>query len=92
MNWAGEKFQGLEMSMNERQIKSQMKVGAGLALFGLMCPFFWISLFSGSSSTEKWLYGVHSCIFIAIGLVFLGKGWYDLDRMRVSAGIQKSEP
>ena len=40
------------MSMNERQIKSQMKVGAGLALFGLVCPFFWISLVSGSSRTR----------------------------------------
>ena len=35
------------MSSNERQIKSQIKVGAGLAIFGLVCPFFWMSLFSG---------------------------------------------
>jgi hypothetical protein len=91
MDRAREKIQGPKMSMNERQIKSQMKVGAGLALFGLVCPFFWLSLFSGSSSTETWVYGAHSCIFIAIGLVFLGKGWYDLDRMRVTMGIQKSE-
>ncbi|GEM_PF-872946 len=91
MNWAREKLQGPEMSMNERQIKSQMKVGAGLTIFGVVCPFFWISLFSGTSSTETWVYGAHSCIFILIGLVFLGKGWYDLDRMRVTMGIQKSE-
>jgi len=75
------------MSSNERQIKSQMKVGAGLALFGLVCPFFWLSLFSGSSGSETWVYGVHSGIFMAIGLALLGKGWYDLKQVRVKSGI-----
>jgi hypothetical protein len=53
----------MRMPFNERQIKSQMKVGAGLALFGLVCPFFWLSLFSGNSGFEAWVYGVHSGIF-----------------------------
>lgn len=68
----------MKMASNERQIKSQMKVGAGLALFGLVCPFFWLSFFSDNSGFETWVYGVHSGIFILIGLVLLGKGWYDL--------------
>ena len=79
------------MSSNERQIKSQMKVGAGLALFGLVCPFFWISLFSGSSGSETWVYGVHSGIFIMIGIALLGKGLYDLKQVRVKRGIKTSE-
>jgi hypothetical protein len=66
----------------ERNVKNQMKIGAGLALFGLVCPFFWISLFSGNSGFETWVYGVHSGIFILIGLALLGKGWYDLKRVR----------
>jgi len=81
----------MRMSSNERQIKSQMKVGAGLALFGLVCPFFWISLFSGSSGSETWVYGVHSGIFIMIGIALLGKGLYDLKQVRVKRGIKTSE-
>jgi len=81
----------MRMSSNERQIKSQMKVGAGLALFGLVCPFFWMSLFSGSSGSETWVYGVHSGIFIMIGIALLGKGLYDLKQVRVKRGIKTSE-
>ncbi|MEI6842511.1 MAG: hypothetical protein WCK53_14680 [Methanomicrobiales archaeon] len=76
--------------MNKRQIESQMKVGAGLALFGLVCPFFWLSLFSGNSSSGTWVYGAHTCIFIVIGFAFLGKGWYDLKRFRAIPQINNS--
>jgi hypothetical protein len=81
----------IRISSNERQIKSQMKVGAGLALFGLVCPFFWLSLFSGNSGFEAWVYGVHSGIFMGIGIALLGKGWYDLKCMRVNRRTLKSE-
>jgi hypothetical protein len=76
------------MPSSERQIKSLMKVGAGLALFGLVCPFFRMSLFSGNSWFETWVYGIHSGIFILIGLALLGKGWYDLKRSRTYSPIK----
>jgi hypothetical protein len=85
------KYGGM-MSPRERQLKSQMKVGAGLALFGLVCPFFWLSLVSENSSTETWVYGAHSGIFVVIGLVFLGKGWYDLKRFRSVPQINNPGP
>jgi len=72
----------------ERNIKSQMKIGAGIALFGLLCPFFWISLFSGNSVYETWVYGVHSSFFIAIGFALLGMGWYDLKHIRTPVQIK----
>jgi len=72
------------MPPSERLIKSQMKIGTGLALFGLVCPFFWLSLFSGNSGFETWVYGVHSSIFIVIGFALLGKGWYDLKCIRAN--------
>jgi hypothetical protein len=81
----------MKMPSNERQIKSQMKVGTGLALFGLVCPFFWLSLFSGNSGFEAWVYGVHSGIFMVIGLALLGKGWYDLKRSRTDSPIKTSK-
>jgi len=73
------------MSSNERRIKSQMKVGAGFAFFGLACPFFWLNLFYGDSGFETWVYGIHSGIFIIIVLALLGKGWYDLKQVRINA-------
>jgi hypothetical protein len=76
----------IPMPANERQIKSQMKVGAGFALFGIVCPFFWLSLFSGNSGSETWVYGVHSGIFILIGIVLLGKGWFELKRLAALSG------
>jgi len=79
------------MPPSERLIKSQMKIGAGLALFGLVCPFFWLSLFSGNSGFETWVYGVHSGFFIMIGLALLGKGWYDLKRVRVDTPVKNPE-
>ena len=70
------------MQSNERQIKSQIKVGIGLAIFGIVCPFFRLSLFSGGTSHETWVYGLHSGFFILLGLIVLGKGWYDLKQVR----------
>ncbi|MCX5856166.1 MAG: hypothetical protein NTZ24_16610 [Deltaproteobacteria bacterium] len=79
------------MPQTERLLKSQMKIGAGLALFGLLCPFFWLSAFSGNAGFETWVYGVHSSIFIVLGLVVLGKGWYDLKCIRIKNQIKTSE-
>lgn len=58
-----------------------MKIGAGLALFGLICPFFWISLFLGNSPHETWVYGLHSLCLIVTGSIILGKGWYDIKQL-----------
>ncbi|MCX6689399.1 MAG: hypothetical protein NTZ39_06900 [Methanoregula sp.] len=76
------------MPPSERLIKSQMKIGAGVALFGLVCPFFWMSLFSGNPGFETWVYGVHSGFFIVIGFALLGKGWYDLKLVRTPIEIK----
>lgn len=74
-------IQESKMRSDERQAKSLMKIGAGLALFGLVCPFFWISLFWGSSPHETWVYGLHSLCFIVIGSILVGKGWYDIKQL-----------
>lgn len=79
------------MPSHEREIKSLMKVGAGLAVFGVVCPFFWLSLFYGTSEFETKIYGIHSVAFIVIGLVLLGKGWYDLKRVQAIKRIKTSE-
>lgn len=79
------------MSNEEREIKNVMIFGVGFALFGLVCPFFWLSLFNDSSGSQTWVYAVHSGIFIALGLVFLGKGWYDLRRLRATMPVESTE-
>ena len=60
----------------------QMKVGAGLSLFGLLCPFFWASLFFGGSDFETRVYGFHSAFFVLLGLFFLIKGWLDQKKFK----------
>ena len=79
------------MPQTERQLKSQMKIGAGLALFGLLCPFFWLSAFSGNAGFETWVYSVHSSFFIVIGSALLGKGGYDLKCIRAKNQIKTPE-
>ncbi len=37
--------------------KSLMKLGAGFAIFGLVCPIFWLSLVSGAPKSETWVHG-----------------------------------
>ncbi|MFA4876071.1 MAG: hypothetical protein WC586_01550 [Methanoregula sp.] len=69
-----------------------MKIGGGLAAFGLLCTLFWISLFYGNSPSDTWVYGIHSGIFVAIGLALLGKGMYDLKCMRDTPGVRSSKP
>jgi len=70
------------MSNKEREIKNVMIFGVGFTLFGLVCPFFWLGLFNGNAGSQTWVYRVHSGFFIALGVVFLGKGWYDLRQLR----------
>jgi hypothetical protein len=79
------------MSHEEREIKNVMIFGTGFALFGLVCPFFWLSLFNGNSGSQTWVYAVHSGFFIAIGLIFLVKGWYDLRRVQAAIPAKTTE-
>ena len=72
------------MLAGERNAKNQMKIGAGIALFGLLCPFFWFRFFSGDYGFETLIYGIHSGIFIAIGLALVGNGWFNLKRGRAA--------
>ncbi|MDD2254784.1 MAG: hypothetical protein PHT97_11175 [Methanoculleus sp.] len=78
------------MQSDERQGKSLMKVGAGLVIFGIVCPFFWLSLFSGNSPQETWVYGIHSGAIVVLGLGLLGKGWYDLKCLRTGRETKNS--
>jgi hypothetical protein len=79
------------MSNKEREIKNVMIFGVGFSLFGLVCPFFWLSLLNGNAGSPTGVYAVHSGFFIALGLVFLGKGWYDLRRLRARVPVTTPE-
>ena len=60
----------------QRQLKNQMHCGAIFLIFGILCPFYWLNLFSGDSGFETTVYGVHSAFFIGIGLAIIAHGWY----------------
>jgi len=69
-------------TQQEQQIFQRVKLGRNIALIGLFCPFFWISLFSGASQDFVYFNAMHSGIVIAIGFVILVKGRIDLVRYR----------
>jgi apolipoprotein N-acyltransferase len=70
------------MSETIKQANSMVKLGILFALFGLLCPFFWMRFFAGDYGSETVVYGLHSGVFIFLGLIFIAKGWYDLKNMR----------
>jgi len=74
------------MSDKIQQAKSLVKLGILFSLFGLLCPFFWMRFFAGDYGSETVIYGLHSAVFIFIGLIFMAKGIYDIKNMR--RGIQ----
>lgn len=65
-----------------KQANSLVKLGILFALFGLLCPFFWMRFFAGDYGSETIVYGFHSAVFILLGLICIAKGWYDLKNMR----------
>lgn len=70
------------MSETIQQANSLVKLGVLFFLFGLLCPFFWMRIFSGDYGSETIVYGLHSAVFIFLGLICIAKGWYDVNNMK----------
>lgn len=55
----------------ELYLKSQVKIGYGIMLIGILCPIFWFSYLSGTRGSELMFNAVHSGIVILFGLLFV---------------------
>lgn len=65
--------------------RSTVRTGRNIAIIGVFCPFFWISLFSGASAPMIRFNAVHSAIVILIGLLVMAFGYWTLRRTRGTA-------
>jgi hypothetical protein len=58
--------------LNNREIylKSNIKIGYGIMLIGVFCPFFWFAFLSGVQGNDLMFNAVHSGIVILFGLLY----------------------
>jgi len=52
---------------SEKRLIEGMKTGRNIALIGVFCPIFWLSLFMGESVSVLLFNAVHSSLFIFLG-------------------------
>lgn len=58
-------------AVTTRSLPRSARPGAGIALLGLFCPFFWIALLGGAGKGELLFHATHSGIVILIGIVMM---------------------
>ncbi len=55
----------------EIYLMSQVKIGYGIMLIGVLCPIFWFSLLTGARGSELMYNAIHSMLVILFGLGFV---------------------
>lgn len=65
----------------ERVLRSNVRLGYGIALAGLFCPIFWLSDFTGATGMELIWHAVASGLIALAGLLLAG--WYRLQLGRL---------
>ena len=68
---------------NEIRLKVGMKSGRNIALVGLFCPIFWLSLFMGAAGSRLMANAIHSGIIIFMGSVYYSINYAMLRRLRL---------
>lgn len=59
-----------------------IKSGKTILIIGSLCPLFWISLFSGASTSSVLFNLGHSVLYIIIGYVMMKKSKKSLELMK----------
>ncbi len=70
------------LSDRERDLLFRIKLGQSIALVGIFCPIFWVSLFSGVRGEALYFNAGHSGLVILVGLGFILKYRIDLEKER----------
>jgi len=76
-------FKDAQRAVKKRTLLSGVVIGRNLALLGLFCPIFWVSLFSGASAAAIRFNAIHSACFVMIGLIWMA---ISLIRIELSNG------
>ncbi|MCX7749127.1 MAG: hypothetical protein N2645_19880 [Clostridia bacterium] len=70
------------LDKTEENMITGIKTGRNIALVGVFCPFFWISVLTGSSIQTIQFNAIHSGIVILIGLAIASIYRFNLGRIR----------
>lgn len=58
------------LTNRELYLQGQVKIGFGIILIGVFCPFFWFAFFTGAQGNDLMFNAVHSGIVILFGLLY----------------------
>lgn len=89
---ASQKTKRSAPSCRQQKWRGMVRNGRNIALIGVFCPFFWISVFSGASVQMIGFNAVHSGIVILIGLGIMTGGYLMLRRTRGLTAIESRSP
>ena len=67
---------------DEQRIFHKIRLGRNIALIGVFCPFFWISLLSGAPRNIVKFNAAHSGLVIFAGCLIMGIGRIQLKRLK----------
>jgi hypothetical protein len=74
------------MSSTERNLRSNVRLGYGIMLAGLVCPIFWLSYLAGAAGEELIWHAAASGLIALAGLSLAGWYQHQLGRVRRAAG------
>ena len=80
------------ISSTERVLRSNVRLGYGILLAGLLCPIFWISYFAGVSGAELMWHAVVSGLIALAGLLLAGWNRVQLGRFRQNRDTLEGSP
>lgn len=58
------------LTNREIYLKSNIRIGYGIILIGVFCPFFWFAFLSGAQGNDLMFNAVHSGIVIMFGVLY----------------------
>jgi hypothetical protein len=73
-----------QLTNREIYLRSNIKIGYGIILIGVFCPFFWFAFFSGAQGNDLMFNAVHSGIVILFGLLYFATYWIQLRNEQVT--------
>ena len=67
-----------QLTNREIYLRSNIRIGYGIILIGVFCPFFWFAFLSGAQGNDLMFNAVHSGIVILFGLLYFATYWIQL--------------
>ena len=66
----------------EHRIRHKIRLGRNIALIGVFCPFFWLSLLSGAPRNIVKFNAAHSGLVVLAGYLVMAIGQFQLNRLK----------